>query len=150
MELIKEYYEEESDKYVYEFNATEEEKENLRKLCEEYNLTLDELFEKIITNFIDHPEEALDFAFNRKNREKGTPGKPKFQRGDTVGFFIKPYESKVSKYFEGTVDIVDSYGTFEQNEEPSYDVMIEDFCGKGRTLVKHIRESECYDIKELK
>ena len=37
---------------------------------------------------------------------------------------------------------MDKWGTFEQNEEPSYDVMIEDFDQKGNAcLVKHVRES---------
>jgi len=43
----------------------------------------------------------------------------------------------------GKVYIVDPYGTFEQNEEPSYDVMVENYKGSGQAcLVKHIRESK--------
>ena len=41
----------------------------------------------------------------------------------------------------GKVYIVDAYGTFEQNEEPSYDVMVEE----ENCLYKHIRESLIID-----
>ena len=37
----------------------------------------------------------------------------------------------------GRIEIVDSYGTWEQNEEPSYDIYVE----ANNTLYKHIRES---------
>ena len=68
--------------------------------------------------------------------EKGTLGKPKFKIDDEVKFKFD------EKYLVGKVYIVDKCGTFEQNEEPSYDVMIEDFDQKGNAcLVKHIRES---------
>ena len=67
---------------------------------------------------------------------KGTLGKPKYKIDDEVGFYLD------DKYFKGKVYIVDKWGTFEQNEEPSYDVMIEDFGKKGNScLVKHVRES---------
>lgn len=37
----------------------------------------------------------------------------------------------------GTVEIIDRYGTFEQNEEPSYDI----YRKSNNTLYKHIRQS---------
>lgn len=69
-------------------------------------------------------------------------GNPKYKKGDIVKFDIIPYGSDELVECEGTVEIIDRWGTFEQNEEVSYDVMVENFCGEGhRTLVKHIRES---------
>ena len=56
--------------------------------------------------------------------------RPDFKRGDTVEFAWKS-EIKV-----GEVYIVDKDGTFEQWEEPSYDIMVKD-----EGLYKHIRES---------
>ena len=59
-------------------------------------------------------------------------GHPKYKRDDVVSFKFKD-EVKT-----GTVYIVDSYGTFEQNEEPSYDILVE----SENTLYKHVRESK--------
>ena len=38
---------------------------------------------------------------------------------------------------EGIIYIVDKYGTFEQNKEPSYDIMVTE----ENTLYKHIIQS---------
>ena len=58
-------------------------------------------------------------------------GQPVFMRGEMVNFYWREIRKT------GEVQIVDAYGTFEQNEEPSYDVYVkEDNC-----LYKHIRES---------
>ena len=38
---------------------------------------------------------------------------------------------------EGIIFIVDKYGTFEQNKEPSYDIMVTE----ENTLYKHIIQS---------
>lgn len=74
-------------------------------------------------------------------------GKPRYKYEDTVGFWLKLYGEDEQKFFVGKVYIIDAYGTFEQNEEPSYDIMVEDFNGTGKPcLVKHIRESECIDV----
>lgn len=63
-------------------------------------------------------------------------GKPKYERGDIVKFTFRKPGVAVDKV--GYVYIVDAYGTFDQTEEPSYDVMVDmDHC-----LYKHIRESE--------
>ena len=59
-------------------------------------------------------------------------GKPKYNKGYKVKF------NCMGKKKVGLVYIVDAYGTFDQSEEPSYDVMIvEENC-----LYKHIRESQ--------
>lgn len=64
-------------------------------------------------------------------------GRPQYTYGDSVRFAaIIDGEKNV---FEGTVEIIDAYGTFEQNEEPSYDIMV-DVHG-APCLFKHIRES---------
>lgn len=65
-------------------------------------------------------------------------GKPKYKRGDRVSFSIM-YENKTYN-LEGEVYIVDAYGTFEQDEEPSYDIMVDDWFGQ-RCLFKHFKES---------
>lgn len=74
-------------------------------------------------------------------RTKGILGKPNFTYGETVSFELE-MESGNKILCTGTVAVVDSYGTFFQNEEPSYDVMVENFAGSGTQMfVKHIRES---------
>ena len=60
-------------------------------------------------------------------------GKPRFKESDRVSFVIE------NELVEGIIYIVDEYGTFEQSEEPSYDVLAE-FKGT-KCLVKHISES---------
>lgn len=67
--------------------------------------------------------------------EKGIIGKPKYKRKDVVQFVLE------ETVYQGTVDIVDAYGTFEQNEEPSYDILTPNFRNGETYLVKHIRES---------
>lgn len=62
---------------------------------------------------------------------KSKLGVPGFIRGERVSFYWKEMKKT------GKVEVVDAYGTFEQNEEPSYDVYVkEDNC-----LYKHLRES---------
>lgn len=64
-------------------------------------------------------------------------GKPLYKQNEKVKFTINGIE------VEGSVYIIDAYGTFEQNEEVSYDVMLPDknpLTGEP-CLVKHIRES---------
>ena len=63
-------------------------------------------------------------------------GKPLYKRYDTVSFDLD------GQTYTGKVCIVDTYGTMEQNEEPSYDVSVEDFRDSGKhCLIKHLRES---------
>ena len=59
-----------------------------------------------------------------------------FTYGDLVQFDFES-EGQVQK-ITGTVEIIDKYGTFEQNEEPSYDI----YRKENNTLYKHIRQSE--------
>ena len=72
-------------------------------------------------------------------------GKPKYTYGDKVKFDIN-YEGK-TYLLEGAVNIIDAYGTFEQNEEVSYDIIVEngDFPSDYPCLFKHIRESDLYE-----
>lgn len=58
-------------------------------------------------------------------------GHPKYKRDDVVSFKFR------NEIKTGTICIVDSYGTFEQNEEPSYDIINEE----ENMLYKHVRES---------
>ena len=66
MELIKEYLDEKTNKYVLEFNATAEEKEALETKCHELNLTVDELAEKSLRWCIDNPDKFKKWIIIRK------------------------------------------------------------------------------------
>ena len=72
----------------------------------------------------------------------------KYKIDDIVGFYIIPYQEEKEIFCIGKIEIVDAYGTFGQKEEPSYDIMVENFNGQGRMLVKHIKESSCYNINQ--
>lgn len=61
-------------------------------------------------------------------------GQPKFKYKDKVQFTVG------NDTLVGEVYIIDSYGTFFQNEEPSYDVMVPSI-ENGECLHKHLRES---------
>ena len=72
-------------------------------------------------------------------------GKPRFKREDLVTFNFN-IEGEIQK-IDGVIYIVDANGTFEQNEEPSYDneepsYDIEAVYRGEVTLFKHVRESE--------
>lgn len=74
-------------------------------------------------------------------------GNPKFNYGDTVSSYIVDMTGDIIE-FEGTVEIIDRYGTFEQNEEVSYDVMVDNWCNSGEKMfVKHLRESNLTLVK---
>jgi predicted RNase H-like HicB family nuclease len=66
-------------------------------------------------------------------------GKPRYQKGNYVTFIINA-EKKVGK-----IGIVDAYGTFEQTEEASYDIFVDE----EKCLYKHVPESKVIGIKEL-
>ncbi len=66
-------------------------------------------------------------------KRMGTPGQPKYKLNDIVTF------EYLREILTGKIYIVDAYGTFEQNEEPSYDIMVDD--ESSWTLYKHVRES---------
>ena len=59
------------------------------------------------------------------------PGRPRFRQGECVSFLVAKEEKR------GKVVVVDPFGTFEQNEEPSYDVYVEE----ENCIYKHIIES---------
>jgi len=150
MEFIREYFDPADGKYVLEFETTEAEKKKLDEYCEQNNTTLDELAEKFLKKCTENPEEFSKWLKSVREDKfpLGTLGKPKCKYGEKVGFYLKPYGEDEEKFFIGTVEIIDAYGTFDQHIEPSYDIMVEDFNGQGKTLVKHVKESECYDLRE--
>ena len=83
-------------------------------------------------------EQQKEFEVKHKNMPK-----PKYRRGDKVRFCIGENED----ILEGEVRIIDKYGTFEQNEEPSYDI----YRLENNTLYKHIRQSSIIErVKETK
>lgn len=66
--------------------------------------------------------------------------KPKYKENDKVKFNLS-YNNKEYTII-GEIYIIDKYGTFEQNEEPSYDIYVDNFIDTNKPcLVKHIRES---------
>ena len=65
-------------------------------------------------------------------------GRPQYTYGDSVRFAINVDGEKY--VFEGIIEVVDAYGTFEQNEEPSYDIMVDE-SHSVPCFFKHIRES---------
>lgn len=78
---------------------------------------------------------------------KGIIGEPVFAYEDIVGFYIKLYEKDEEIFCQGKIYIVDAYGTLEQNDEPSCDIMVENFNNSGEScLVKHVVESKCYRL----
>lgn len=75
-------------------------------------------------------------------------GEPKFKVGDKVwfkaeGMVASNNEGLAEKFKQpvATVAIVDATGTFEQHDEPSYDLWLEQADG-GKLMWKHIRQSE--------
>ena len=88
--------------------------------------------------------------------KKGKIGKPKYNYGDIVSFKITVSDvlsgKEADKEYEltGMIGIIDAYGTFEQNEEPSYDIWVD---GGGYPisypcLFKHFRESKLKLIRK--
>lgn len=65
-------------------------------------------------------------------------GKPKFKYGDHVSFTC------AGKTLEGTVYIIDPYGTFEDSSDVSYDVLVES--EPTGCLYKHLREDTLTSI----
>lgn len=64
-------------------------------------------------------------------------GKPKYEYGDKVCF-------KTEKGIKnGTIAIIDKYGTFEQRDDVSYDILVE----TENCLYKHIPEPYVYPQK---
>ena len=143
MKFIREYFDEKDDKYVLEYHASEDEMEKINTYCKNNNITIDEMVEQFLQKCIDNSDEFKEFV-KKMQLPVGKPGKPVLKVDDAVGFYMNFNGDE--KFYTGKVAIVDSYGTFEQNEEPSYDIFVEDFNSDGGALVKHIRESRCYKI----
>lgn len=57
-------------------------------------------------------------------------GNPKYQYGNLVKFELN------GEIKEGTVYIIDKYGTFEDDSDVSYDILV----GNENCLYKHINE----------
>lgn len=81
-------------------------------------------------------------------------GEPKFKVGDKVwfksdGMAASNNEGLAEEFKQpvATVAIVDATGTFEQREEPSYDLWLEQIDG-SRLLWKHIRQSELEAVQD--
>ena len=66
----------------------------------------------------------------------------KYKKGDVVKFEFGEDED----ILEGEIRIIDKYGTFEQNEEPSYDI----YRLENNTLYKHIRQSSVIEVVKHK
>lgn len=122
------------------FNAKAKKKEDWRFVS-----CVDGIRHLFNDGFINEEESFLlcDRAgFRLKNlnegRFTGVLGKPKYKYGDRVCFDIEEQTK------QGVVAIVDSYGTFEQDLEPSYDILIKE----ENTLYKHIRETFVSPPKE--
>lgn len=70
--------------------------------------------------------------------------KPKYNYKDKVKFNLL-YNNKEYTLI-GEIYIIDKYGTVEQDEEPSYDIYVDNFIYTNKPcLVKHIRESSIVD-----
>ena len=68
-------------------------------------------------------------------------GNPKYQLGDIVRFRFMLNDTNLIK--EGTIAIIDKYGTFEDNSDVSYDIYIQ----SENMLYKHFQES--YVIEKI-
>ena len=64
-------------------------------------------------------------------------GYPKYKYKDTVSFLVE------GKLKIGYVEYIDAWGTFEQAEEPSYDIYV----ASENCLYKHFRESKVFPYK---
>ena len=63
-------------------------------------------------------------------------GRPKYKVGDKVVFRFPDFENNAIKDVEGIVAIVDSYGTFFDQSDVSYDILDK----KQNMLFKHVKE----------
>lgn len=86
--------------------------------------------DKIIQMFLDSEKEFIE-----KQKKRNLP-KAKYKYKDVVKFQYGDIE-KV-----GEVYIIDKYGTWEQHEEPSYDIYIKE----ENMLYKHIRQKYVVEL----
>ena len=73
-------------------------------------------------------------------------GKPKYNYGDEVKFKVKIQDKEYE--LVGKVEIIDKYGTFGDNSDVSYDIMV-DKCpwNNEPCLFKHFREDRVEKVK---
>lgn len=76
-------------------------------------------------------------------------GKTKYALGEEVAFNIINRNGVDCTYI-GTVQIIDAYGTFEDNTDVSYDILVENG-ERGGILFKHVNEKSVkYSITKYK
>jgi len=62
-------------------------------------------------------------------------GHPKHKLGDVVTFYLNGMK------LQGTIEIIDAYGTFEDDSDVSYDIFVTNHPKyKDGVLIKHINE----------
>lgn len=64
-------------------------------------------------------------------------GKPKFNYGDKVKFVVG------DKEYVGEVWIIDKFGTFEDDSDVSYDIMVKDAFKEGDEYYRPNRNNDC-------
>ena len=72
-------------------------------------------------------------------------GHPKYDYNDLVSFSIL-IDGK-EREFVGSVEIIDAWGTFEQNTEVSYDIFVDNAFNGDPCLFKHILESHLRSVE---
>ena len=87
-------------------------------------------------NIIEDTVRSMQKDFEKRmGKKKIDP--VKYEYGDWVKFKIRMSDDSEKKEYVGQIEIIDRYGTFEQNEEPSYDVYVPEL----NCLFKHLRQS---------
>lgn len=77
-------------------------------------------------------------------------GNPKYAVGEEVTFSLIN-KNGIDVTLIGTVQIVDWYGTFEDNTDVCYDILVNDENGKPSILYKHVNEKSVnYSISNYK
>lgn len=64
-------------------------------------------------------------------------GKPKFKRGDKVKFVLE------DKEYVGEIWIIDKYGTFEDDSDVSYDIMVKDAFKEDDNFYRPNENNDC-------
>ena len=67
MQIINEYFDEDTNEYVYEFECTLEEEQRLNQFLDEQGLTLNRYAEKVLLYAIEHSDEVKQFALQNNN-----------------------------------------------------------------------------------
>lgn len=89
---------------------------------------------KLNENLTDEIDKDLSYKIikNLTSKIKKMNNPVKYSHGEIVSF----YDGEKLK--KGEIIIIDAFGTFEQNEEPSYDIFIKE----ENCLYKHVRQSQ--------